>query len=971
MRTLILALLALLSLSVPLQAQVEPEGPLLPDTISENDVDMRAQFVRQWREPDGTIVLVFTGGFQLDMGPRRLSALNAVVWITPKLSEPLRRKYYELTVYLSEDARVREPAGTIVEDQVLLVSALRTFGKVVKHHDAHSPDNLSESPLYQRALADRRRIEAGPVSTQPAVEPEVTRPADASIAQRRPPRAVRFRFPRGIEPTETDSGEQAYVAVGRIYFSVSGGPDAALLEIQADNAVVFPKKNASGTIFGLGQTAATSQPAGEPASRPAEQLPPRTADADQSPEARAASDALRGIYLEGDVVLTLGPRFVRADRLYYDIEHDRALILDAVLRADIPERNIPLYIRADQIRQLSAREFSAGNARVTTSEFYTPHYHVGAERVYLRDSTPRDAAGQSLDRLAGTYELDNATLNVNNVPLLWWPRTRGKLDTSETALRRMRIGFSDNRGAELETSWRLFNLIGVEEPKGVDATLRLDYYSDRGPAVGIDSNYSSEDYFGLLRSFYINDHGVDTLGPLRDNTPDSDNRGRFLVRHRQYLPDDWELTMELSYISDPGFLEEYEKNEQFEDKQQETLLYLKRAKDVDAFTFLLNWRLLDFVTQTEHLPDLNYYRIGDVLDPFVLYHESRFGAVRLRTDDRRLFDSRRFNNDGRSDVTLRADVRQEAELPLKLGSLNIVPFATLRGSYWDGQPLNGGGLWRGLGVYGVRGGTYLSRVFDNAQSELLDVNRIRHIILPRYAAWWASSNTRSDLITPFDEGVETIGAFYGGLFGVKQIWQTKRGGAEHERTVDWITFDIEAGFFGGDEDVQDETSNGYVNIVRPEDSRSRNYVAGDFRWRASDSTTMLYEFNIDLDDGQSDRQNIAVAVERLPRLAYIFGYRRAGDIDLDLVGGGFNYKLTEKHRTAVRLWADTDRGRLGQFDWTYIRKLPRWWLAVNFEIDEVFDDVQISVSLWPEGIPEWTIGSRRFTGLSNFSGIRP
>ncbi|GAG30430.1 unnamed protein product, partial [marine sediment metagenome] len=244
--------------------------------------------------------------------------------------------------------------------------------------------------------------------------------------------------------------------------------------------------------------------------------------------------------------------------------------------------------------------------------------------------------------------------------------------TSETLIRRFRTAYSDDFGASVETAWYLFNLLGLQRPPGFDATFRFDYFSERGPGVGVETDYEREDHFGLLRSYYIYDEGEDNLGPLRDNTPEDKNRGRVLWRHRHYLPNDWEATLEVAYACDPHFLEEYEKSEWFEGKEQETVLYLKRARDTEAITLLANWRLLDFVAQTEHLPDLTYRRIGDTwLDPVVLYHESRVGALRYRPDDRRWFDKRRFNNDGETDVTLRTGLREEAELPIKLPGLNI------------------------------------------------------------------------------------------------------------------------------------------------------------------------------------------------------------------------------------------------------------------------------------------------------------
>lgn len=969
----------LLACAVAAVAQLPGEDePLLPDTVSEQDIEMRGRYARQWKQDDGTLVVMYTGAFRLDVGKRSLSADNAVVWIVPRRSEPEGRRYYDVTAYLQGAAEVREPAGTITEDAVLLVSNLRTYGRIVKYDDAHAPENFESSELYQRALLDRRRIEEG-LATQP-VDVDVQRPADVERARPRP-RLIRYVLPRGTEPATTRDGEPVQVATGRVYFAQSGSPAAPVLEIQADSAVIFP---AEGTTLSILGEEAGSGPAADgpraPTSATESPRPARSGGDDATSEARALGNFVRAVYLEGDVLLTLGDRVVRASRLYYDFERDRALLLDAVLRQDVPGRNVPLYVRAAEVRQLSQREFAATHARVSTSEFYTPHYHIGAEKVYLRDLTERDARGQAAGDLAGSYELRNATLNVENVPILWWPYSQGKLEESETLLRRFRTGYSDEYGFEVETAWYLFNLLGAKAPPGVDATLKLDYFSEKGPGIGIDARYQQDDYFGYTKNYLIYDTGEDDFGPLRDNTPPHETRGRTLWRHRHYLPNDWELTLEVAYVSDEGFLEQYERNEFYEGKDQETVFYLKRAQETDAVTLLANWRLIDFSTQTEHLPEATYRRIGDVFDPLVLYHESRVGAVRHRRSDpdlpeilynldRGYYPDALARHTRTTDLTFRADAREEAEVPFKLPGLNIVPFSSVRGSFWDGQPLDSGSLWRGLGVYGVRGGAFLARVFDDVESELFDLHGIRHIVQPDFAAWWSNSNTRSDNLTPFDQGVETIDAVYGGYVGVRQTWQTRRGAGEKSRSADVFALNLEAGFFGGDQ-AEEDISNGWADPMRPEESRARNYIGGEAIWRISDTTTLQYDFNYDFDDDTLDRNNLSLAVERTPRLAYVLGYRHAGDIDLDLIGGGFNYRLSEKHITAMRAWYDTDRGRLGELTISYIRKLPRWYFGINVTWDEVFDDVSVSVSLWPEGIPEWTLGSRRFSQLGQSTAIK-
>ena len=982
------ALVAVAALAVPALAQYDlNDEPVLASTVSELNVELRGRYVRQWIQEDGVLVLMFNGGFRLDMGQRQMSAHNAVIWIAPRQTEPQGRKYHELTVYLSENAEVREPGGTLTTDQVLLIRGLKTFGQIVKYQDAHLLESFEESPLYQQALRDRALIEAAEEERGVAHPEEIRKPKIE-----RPPRLIRYRLPK-VEPTQTATGERVFVSAGGVYFSQDGGPDSPMLEIRADNAVVFPPEGAAGSFLGEGLEGRQTGAAKPAQPTPKEPPPPRlrpspTEPAEPEPgpepgkprppglfgmEAAGTPGRVRAVYLEGDVVLSMGTRFVRAHRLYYDFEHDRALILDGVFRADVPARGVPLYVRATEIQQLSAREFAANNAVVTTSEFYTPSYHIGAERVIVRDVTTRDAEGRATSAVTGNYEMRNSTLNVEGLPLLWWPYSRGSLEQSETLLRGFSTGYNSRFGAEVRTKWYLFNLLGLKAPEGFDATLRMDYFSKRGPGIGVNVDYERENYYGLFRGYYIHDDGQDNLGPLRkqDNDPSTSERGRILWRHRHYLPDNWELTLEFAYASDPYFLETYEKSEYNEGKEQETDIYLKRAKGNEAITLLANWRILDFLTQTEHLPDFTYRRIGDTfLDPVVSYSEARFGMVRYLPDDRQYFQKRHFNNDGRSDLTVRSDARQEFELPLKLATFNLVPFASIRGSYWDGQPLDQGALWRGMGMYGVRGGTSFSRVFNDVKSELLDINGIRHIVKPDFAIFGGHSNTRSQLITPFDYGVETIDALYGMRIGAQQTWQTKRGPAGQQRTVDLLTLNLEAGAFGNGEGRR-ERSNGWVDPLRPENSRSRNYLAGDLVYRLSDSTSLLYDFNFDLNDRSYDRHNVSIAVERSPRLSYVFGTRYAGDIDYSMIGGGWNYKLNEKHITAFRAWWDVDTGRVGEVTFSYIRKLPRWYAGITFEYDNVDDSFTVAFSLWPEGVPEWTLGSKRFTGLGTTTGIRP
>lgn len=949
---------------VPLSGR--PQEPIEAADISEHDVELFGRLASLWQLADGTQVIEYVGDFALHMGQRRLSAQEAVIWMRDRDFDGRNYRFFE--VFLHRRARVREPAGTVTTGEQLFVT-FSSFGQVALFADKKVFEPAAETNLYEAAQAWRSRlVEQG--AKAPGVTPL---PLEAPPAAE-PPKP---RLPVTIVPgkrliSEMREGERLVIALGGIYLS-QGAPDSSeFLEIRADNAVLFLPPSA------LERGLLEARPEQEPgATRPAEEIPLEEADRESVPAEEGeqpiaqAARWVSGAYLEGDVVLSRGERVIRSPSVYYDFETNRALILDAVMSVFEPTRGVPIVVRARQVRQLSSTEYSAVKAKVTSSEFHTPHYHIGAERVYLQDRTPGRGDAEVTGLIAGSYKMYHTTLNVEGVPVAYWPYARGDFKQSETILRSIHIGYSDDYGGIVRTKWYLANLLGLEEPEGFDSTLRLDYLSERGPGVGIDIDYLRDDYYGLFRSYYINDRGTDDLGGFRDDIePDTENRGRILWRHRHYLPKDWELTLEFSYISDPTYLEQFEEDEFDAGKKQETVVYLKKQKDNWAVTALANWRLVEWDTQTEHLPDLSFFLIGQPLGEIAsAYTEAHAGVVRYRPDDRRFFDRLRLDNTAATDSVARGDLRQEFTLPVKLGPVRVVPFAMIRGGGWSDTPHDGGSEGRVLGQYGLRSNMYLSRLYPGIEWRLLDVHDLRHVIKPELIAWLAHSNLDSRELTPFDEGLEDIDEIDGVTVAVRQRLQTKRGGPGNWRVVDWVTFDLEAGFFS---DAQyDEFTRGRTVWYRPENSITQNYIYGNAIWRITDSTAVLTDFNWDLDEGKFDTYNLSLAVERTPRLAYFFGWRFVREIESNLLGFGANYQISAKHTIAFRNYYDIDLGRNAEFTVTYIRKWPRWYTGLTFELDDARDTVGVSLVLWPEGAPEAAVGPRKYTRLASSTAIAP
>src|SRR5258705_9687676 len=87
------------------------------------------------------------------------------------------------------------------------------------------------------------------------------------------------------------------------------------------------------------------------------------------------------------------------------------------------------------------------------------------------------------------------------------------------------------------------------------------------------------------------------------------------------------------------------------------------------------------------------------------------------------------------------------------------------------------------------------KVDDTVQSQLFDLQRLRHVIEPVvnfYAG--AQSQDREDIFI-YDEPIDAVAGITVAQIGINQRWQTKRGGPGRWRSVDVFALNTEANFF--------------------------------------------------------------------------------------------------------------------------------------------------------------------------------
>ncbi len=892
---------------------------------------------------DGQTATVIVGEFGMTVGRRQLRGRDGVLWFTETVAG--RQRLREITVYVEGSAEVIESAGTTTRDQAMVVR-IRHRGRFSADIKTRYQTPQQDLPLYKRAVTMRASATgagAGPLAKRPPATgvdvlattgPAVGRPSDPTTGIKPPgiappaeqPKPVPINyFYDEVTSRELEGGRRVTILKGRVYISQRDRVAGVMMEMRANAAVVF--SGPSRTPAGGKRADAADRPGGE----------------------RAV-----GVYLEGDVRLTRGTRSMRGSRLYYDLVNQRAIILDAVFRMVHEQRGVPIYARADEARQLSRREVWFRNVKLSTSDFHTPTYHIGTSRAYIMDTTPYDKDGQALDKPSFDAHTSHATFNLRGFPVLYLPPSKTTGDVGEVPIRRVQIGNHGRFGFGAETDWHLFRTLGLVKPEGFDGALNFDIY-DKGIGTGADVEYARETFSGMGVIYGVRDSDQkDDFGRDREDVAAPEYRGRLLWRHKQFLPDDWEVQAEMSYLCDRNFLEQYFRDEFWTGKDQDTLLYVRKQRNNWAVTGLVQARINDFLTATESAPDLAYYRVGDSVfaDRATVFTEAHGGAVRYQPDD---------GDDAKpSELTGRADVRGEINIPLHPGPFNVVPFAYARGTYWT-DSMATADLGRVIAGGGFKANMHIWRVYDGARSRLLDIHRMRHVITPEAVVFLSAGNRTADEVYPFSPDIEEhLEAFHAATVGIKQRWQTYRGAEGRRHRVDFAKLDVWGAFFDNTKDP-DHPAGGRSFFDRPEYSVTRNAINAETIVNFSDATALLGDMNFDLNDSDLALANIGLAVQRDPRLRYYIGARYADHLDSAVGTMGLKYRINRKYSFAAFQQYDFafDGGDNLVTNVSIIRRFPRWYAAVTAVIDRASDDFGVVITFWPQGAPEFRIGGSR------------
>ena len=632
------------SLANPAAGAEEPV--YLPRPDDNAAISIAADHAQHWQQGSYE-VWHLTGHCRVRQGATDIHGPEAVLWVEkrdPAKTENVTKVIAYLEAKPGESVTIASLAATTTKQEAAPIAGeLRSpewFGRLVSRRPLDMQLPAAEvTPADKPPIVARGLAHFGPQSytvnqpiqpAEPVQQAQFTQtlPAPAPLV----PAGSSFRrlqiFDRGgtgysIATARSPSGEDAVTLSGGVNIVIQGlsSPNvpAALgplgdIDIEADRVVIWGLDAASA---GLGQ-------------------PGQKRDTQQN-------DKPLEIYMEGNIVFRQGDRTVYANRMFYDVKRHLGVILDAELLAPPPITKGVQYqglirLRAAAIRQLDDAHFVAQDGFVTTSRLEEPSYDLTGRNMTLTDTQIpvidpatgqpiiNPQTGQPQFAHENLLQSDSNFLHIDGVPVFYWPTFSTNLERPTYYLDNFRIRNDSVFGFQVLTEFDMFQLLGYNHPPdGVRWDLNLDYLSQRGFGFGTSTEYDRDGFFGIpgptsgrADLWAINDSGHDNLGAdRRDIVPEETFRGRAFWNHRQKFADgllqDWTAQAEVGWVSDRTFLEQYYEGEWDNNQDQLTGVRLKRLFDNQTFSLEANGRINDFFTQTQWLPRLDHYWLGQPL----------------------------------------------------------------------------------------------------------------------------------------------------------------------------------------------------------------------------------------------------------------------------------------------------------------------------------------------------------------------
>lgn len=920
-------------------------------------------------------IRMLVGNVELSQGPLSISAGKMAVTLQQQDG------VWEVRVY-AEDVTIRNSEGrrNLASRTFTLQSVAAPELLAKNSRTAESADN----PLLTRAIPqlfpgdDEDGLHTALQVTPDAFPPSflASQPARGSQAMRRIQILPRSSTPLTFDSsrsTDTIPEEQVYVITGGVNLLIEG------IEVDIRGQEVSP-----GVIdISADRIVAWTQGAGESGFDTGDLVV-------QSAETRFQ------VYLEGNIVIRHKQNTITATHAFLDANNDRALMMNAELRAFVPTTGGYFRVRAERMRQLDRDRFHAQNAWASTSPYGEPGYRLRATDIFVEPGAARPWTG--VDPLTGQQVVGESTwvtsLNnqfvVGNTPVFWLPKITAPIEDPGVPIRRASVSQDRVFGLQVRTVWDLTKLLGMPKQPGLELDLLGNLMSKRGAGAGVGGRYSGNSaagpYQGNGTLYYQYDDGRDNLGlDRRSLQPKDSNRGEATWRHRQQLPHDGLVFGEIGFLSDRNYLEQYDETRFDTDKDTESVLGFRQDMGAYSGQLWAKYELNQFEASTAWLPRADAYSFSQPLFNGLAYWSSHSSAgyadqntMQAPTDPNDPFTALGLPYQTNATGVV-AMTRHEIDAPFMLGPVNFEPYVMGEAAYWESD-FNGDSIDRYLVTAGLRARLFAWKVMPFVTSDTFNLRGLAHKHetifeyaytdvsrgineIPQYNEIDENSQERfrtryTNQIFPgvipaeFNPRNYAIrngaglwtSAPYHELAADQQVMrlsfrnrlQTKAGPPHAERTRDWMTLDTGLSYFPDSD--------------RDNFGEDLGLIYSHYRWNLSDRTSLLVDTLTDLFENAQDIWSIGVLSQRSLRGSVYLAYREVEVgryLESQMVTGSYSYQMSPKWISTASYAYDIAAGESRGSSLTVSRVGLDFILHMGLGFDFSKGNVGIGMSLEP------------------------
>ena len=829
-------------------------------------------------------VFITTSGGQIRQGPVRIWAPRMVIWFDRQASSATGTA--RVTVYAEGTGTPGKPprrALRLVDGDRTrklggLLVRLRSQVGFARRADAREDSEAGSMSLFRRASS--HEADSGTGFTSSSIPPGPTAAPSSGVPVSLKSNA-QYRFQEG-------ENRQAMVFMGDVRV------EYRQVRVRSDSAVVWSNQ-ATGEfeVYARG-------------------------DVRVSRKGQGAMAGGRGLQF------TRMFKNMNADELYINPGEARGLATDTELRVqrETPTGTDTYVIDGQQVYMLNSSTMLTRKGSLSTCTFAEPHWKLWADRYRITQGADNVFltmwdAGMGIQG-ADTPNMPFLATNLAGEPLF-----------------RLNVGSRDRYGTYLRTTWSLGSM-GLAAPWLEQWMVDLDYYSDRGPAAGTRMKYDTSQlpgrgHSGSLKGYYVKDRADEDV---TERPVTTENRGQVWLQHRTHWTSNWRTDLETHWLSDRGFRNEFFEDEFETSKRPESFITTRYLEDNTWAGLTFQPQVNDFLTQVEEKPSAEINWLGVPASGFV--YDGSFEAGR--------YDLERAERVRRADPPelTRLHTQHKLSYPFSLGFLRFAPYlqglathagkgARQGGSFTDSQDRAGGAA-------GIYGSTTLARTYP-AKSDLFNITRLRHIIIPYTSAQTlsVSGDTSSDFIQ-MDE-IDTLDDTNRLSAGFRQNLQTKRGKPGSWKMVELLTLDTEL-------------------VTQSSDStdpgKERDFVEVDMTAQPTSYFDIHSRDNvIALNEDDPNIYNIGVSADLTPVTRVAVDYDRIED-RTSTVSTRLFYRLSDRWLFYLDQKYDLDSGGQGESEELesaihFARKLHCWMLDLGLEIDEVDNETEIIFGLSPVG----------------------